>query len=254
VKRLDRGPPLVTAGGAGVHEPTVAQPGRPPDRDRLERPDPQGDGTLHGRRVEPDITQTMPAALEGDEIFGPEPSQHIHLLFHAAPAVTEVLVQGLELDRVPADADAEPRPSPVEDIELGGLLGDERGLALREDEDRGRELDPLGDRREVGEEEERLMEHPVPRIELRVRRAARGARPEHMVNRGQVVETEPLQRLDIVPDHGRIGPDLGLRKDRPDSHHLCLARLSRSQHIPVPGCGEPAHPEPSQPLQSERSG
>ena len=64
------------------------------------------------------------------------------------------------------------------------------------------------------------MEHPVPRIELRVRRSARGTRPEHVVDRGQVVETEPLQRLDVVPDHGRIGSDLGLRKDRPNSHRL----------------------------------
>ena len=99
-----------------------------------------GWGAARGR-IEPDVAQPVPAALEGDEVLAPEPSQHVHLLFHPAPAVTEVLVQGLELDRVPADADAEPRPSPVEDVELGPLLGDERGLALGEDEDRGRELD-----------------------------------------------------------------------------------------------------------------
>ena len=232
VELLDRGPALVAAGGTRIHQPPVAKPGRPPDRDRLERPDPQGDGTLHGRWIEPHVAQPVPAALEGDKVLAPEAAKDLHLLFHPPPPVAEVLVQGLELDRVPADADAEAHAPATEDVELGRLLGDERGLALREDEDGGRELDALGDRREVGEEQERLVEHPVARIELRVRRPARGARPEHVVDRGQVVEAEPLHRLDVVPDHGRIGPDLGLRKDRPNSHRL----------PPRSGCLPPAYP------------
>ena len=218
VELLDRGPALVARGGARVDDPTVAEAGGAPDRDRLERSEPDRDGALHGRRVDPDVAQPVPAALEGDEILAPEAAQDLHLLLHPPAPIAEVLVQGLELDRVPADADAEARAPAAEDVELGRLLGDQRGLALRQDEDRGGELDALGDRRQVGEEQERFMEHPLPRVELRPRGTARDARAEHVVDRGQVVEPEPFHRLDVVPDDGRIGPDLGLRKDRSHSH------------------------------------
>ena len=132
----------------------------------LERPDPQGDGALHGRRIEPDVAQPVPAALEGDEILAPEPAGA------RPPALPPGDPRSRKFSFRASNSTAfQPMPMPrrvrppLRDVELGRLLGDERGLALREDEDRGRELDPLGDRREVGEEEERLVEHPVPRIE-----------------------------------------------------------------------------------------
>ena len=124
------------------------------------------------------------------------------------------------------------------------LLGDERGLALRKDEDRGGGLDALGDRSEVGEEQERLVEHPLPRIELRPRRAARDTSAEHVVDRGQVVEPEPLHRLDVVPDDGRIGPDLGLRKDRSHSHRLPPFRFG-PHTASIARFGAPVNPDPT---------
>ena len=66
----------------------------------------------------------------------PERAQQGDLLLDAPAARMEVLAERLELDVVPADADAEPQAPAAEVVDLGRLLGDERRLALRQADDR----------------------------------------------------------------------------------------------------------------------
>src|SRR4051812_40150452 len=57
----------------------------------------------------------------------------------------EVLAEGLVFDGAPADADPEAQAAAGEQIDIGGLPCHERGLALREDQDPGGELEAFGD-------------------------------------------------------------------------------------------------------------
>ena len=81
----------------------------------------------------------MVAALEGDVRLRPQRLHHLHLLLRAAAAVVKVLVQAGEFHRVPADADAQPEAAAAQHIETGGLLRDQRGLPLRQDQHAGGE-------------------------------------------------------------------------------------------------------------------
>ena len=74
--------------------------------------------------------------------------------------------------------------------------------------------------------------------------AARAASAEHVVDRGQVVEPEPLHRLDVVPDDGRIGPDPGLRKDRFHSYRLPPSRFGPLT-ASIAWFGAPVNPDPT---------
>ena len=87
-------------------------------------------------------------------------SHQLDLLAHAPAAIGEVGAERLVLDRVPTEADAEPEPAVGEQIDLGGLLGDERRLALRQDDDARDELERR-DRGEVAEQHERLVERRI---------------------------------------------------------------------------------------------
>ena len=100
-----------------------------------------GIGRCTGSGLMPACWMRVVLAVEVDELFGPERAQQRDLLLDAAAAVVEVLAERLELDGVPADADAEPQAAAGEHVDLRRLLGDERGLALRQDDDAGRELD-----------------------------------------------------------------------------------------------------------------
>ena len=72
-------------------------------------------------------------AAKGDRLLGPQPSQHLDLLLDAAAAVFEVLVEYLVLHPVAADTDSEAQSPAAQQVELGGLLGDQEGLALGQD-------------------------------------------------------------------------------------------------------------------------
>ena len=57
------------------------------------------------------------------------------MLLGAAAAVVEAHAHAFQLDLVPADADAQAQASAGEQVNLGGLLGDQGRLALRQDDD-----------------------------------------------------------------------------------------------------------------------
>src|SRR5205085_8453377 len=58
--------------------------------------------------------------------------------------------------RVPPEADAQAETTAAEKVDLGRLLGDQGGLALGEDDDAGHQLD-RGDRGQIAEEHQRLV-------------------------------------------------------------------------------------------------
>ena len=128
--------------GADLGEPAVGEPADPavgrvrraadPDRDRpLDGQRARGRPPSPGRRCR----RTSPTA----------PSRVARsrrdLLGHAASALIEGLAERLVLDGVPPEPDAEPEPAAGQQVHLRGLLRDERGLALREDDDAGHELE-----------------------------------------------------------------------------------------------------------------
>src|SRR5205085_1930233 len=80
------------------------------------------------------VVDRVPAAVERDRRLRPERAEQLDLLLAARAAVAERLAEGLVLDGVPADADPEPQPAAAEQVDLGGLLGHQHGLPLRQDQ------------------------------------------------------------------------------------------------------------------------
>ena len=121
------------------------------------------------------------------------------------PRSPNVLAERLVLDRVPADADAEAEPAAGEQVDLGRLLGDERGLALRQDDDPGDELE-LRARGEVAEQHERLVERRVHVVRARPGGWAVRIGAEHVVVGEQVGEPELLHRLPYAARRATAAP------------------------------------------------
>ena len=124
----------------------------------------------------------------------------------------EILAEALELDLVPAHADAEAEAAAAQHIEGGGLLGHQGGLALGQDQHRGGEADLLGAAGEEAEQHERVMigggggaHPPASRIGI-------GVLAQHMVGCDEEVEPEPLRRLGVVTQDARPGADVANRQ------------------------------------------
>src|SRR4029450_572819 len=99
----------------------------------------------------------------------PERAQELDLLLESPTAIAERHAERLVFDRVPALPDAEAKPAAGEEVDLDGLLREERRLALRGDHDPRRELGRRGGRREVAAEDEGLVERVVHRERPRAR-------------------------------------------------------------------------------------
>src|SRR5262245_23868697 len=106
----------------------------------------------------------MIRALEVHHRLGPELAHDGDLLADAAAARVEILVEGLVLDGVPADAHAEAQPTAGQYVHRRGLLGHERGLTLGQDDDAGDELETLRAGAEVTEQDEDFVEGALVRI------------------------------------------------------------------------------------------
>ena len=103
-----------------------------------------GMGRWTGSGLMPTPVELVVRALEGHHRLGPELAHDRDLLADAAAAGVEVLVQRLVLDVVPADAHAQAQAPAGEDVDRRGLLGHQRGLALRQDDDAGHQLERAG--------------------------------------------------------------------------------------------------------------
>jgi hypothetical protein len=130
----------------------------------------------------------------------------------------KILVQPFVLDRVPADPDAEAQPPAAEQIDRGGLLGDERGLPLGQDEDAGGEADSARLAGEVAQQDEDLVDRVIAGVVVAQIRPSGAPRPEDMVIDQDVVVAEPFGRLRPVADGDRVIADLAVRERDADAH------------------------------------
>src|SRR5262249_10917239 len=147
-------------------------------------------------------------ALVGHQLSCPEEPHDLELLLDALAAIAKALAERLELHGVPADADAEAEPPAGEDVDLRRLLGDERGLALGQDDDASDELDAPGDRGAETEQNERLVERVlVGELAVPASRPI-GIGADDAVEGEDVGVAHGLDGLRVVADHRRILPDL----------------------------------------------
>ena len=166
-------------------------------------------------------------ALEGDDFLRPELSQQTYLLLDAAAAVGEGLAETVVLHVVPADADPETQLSAAEDVDLRRLLGDQCGLALREDQHAGEQLE-LGQGRDEPEQDKRLVEGGLVVVDVLPARGARkrlqgrtlgmrrGIGAQDVIQRQDVVEAEVAHGLDERADLPCIRRNLGRREGGAD--------------------------------------
>jgi hypothetical protein len=127
----------------------------------------------------------------------------------------EVDARDLVVVLAPSDGDAEHEAAARQVVERRGLLGDERGVGpVGRDEDRGREPDPLRDRRGGSQRDQRLV-----------------VRVDDAIDRPQAGEAARLGTPGPV-EHLLAG-DPGDRGRQADSHyHLNLLR--RTTRWPLP--------------------
>src|SRR6201999_616638 len=113
-------------------------------------------------RIDAGVGGAGALANERPKGVGPKRPHHPGLFLGPLAAVVEILVEAEDLHLVPTDADAKPEAAAGEHVETGGLLGDQHGLALRENQHLGREFDLLGAGRDEAERHEGIMKQAEP--------------------------------------------------------------------------------------------
>ena len=201
-----------------IGEPAVAETPRTFDCRVLECPDPERNRTLKRQRVDAGVPMLVPFAGETAGRLGPELAQTGNLLLHPPGAVAEGLPQDLEFHGVPADADAQAQPAAGQEVYFRRLLGDQRRLPLREDENRGCKLEPPGRAGEEAEQGQGLVEHVVERVIGPPVLRAVGDLLHHMVDAGEMVVAERLHLLREPANNRRVRPDFRSRKCHADLH------------------------------------
>src|SRR5439155_10586996 len=122
--------------------PTITEPSGPLERGLCGSSEPDRDGALNGQGIDPGIVDHVMGGAVRHQRLGPELAQYLNLLFHAAPACLKFLAQRIVLNVIPAKADTKSQTPATQDIDLRRLLGDQHGLALWQDEDTCRKLEP----------------------------------------------------------------------------------------------------------------
>ncbi len=118
-----------------------------------------------------------------------------------------------------------PTPTPSlqapagEQIQLGGLLREQRGLALGEDHDAGDELDRVRDRAQEAEQHERLVIGHVVGVHLLVGEAI-GMSTDHVLGREEMIEAGALDGLRELLDEPGIVAQIGMAEGHAVAHHL----------------------------------
>jgi hypothetical protein len=126
----------------------------------------------------------------------------------------------LELDRVPADANAEAEIAVGHQVELGRLLRHDNGLPLRQDDHVRHEPQLRGDPGQVREQHHRLVDDGV--VPVRPIPAGIGGRigAEDVISGNQVLVAEILGRLGKGAHAAEVGAveELCLREHDPYLH------------------------------------
>ncbi len=164
----------------------------------------------------------MEAAGEIDQVLSPQEPHPLDLLGLARAAGLPLDVERLVLDMVPADADAESQPAAAQDVDLGRLLGDHAGLALRQDQHAAAQLDLLGDGGDEGHRREGLVKGIVLAVG-RLPVAARG-RAKDVIGDLDAVVAEILGGLRPIADLRRVGADVAGGEEGIQQHRRLLTR------------------------------
>ena len=160
----------------------------------------------------------MEVAVEVDHVLGPQLPQQLDLLCRTLPSVGERLVERDVLDGVPASADAEAQPVARQHGELGGLLGDEDGLALGQDQDRRHELEALRDGGDEAQDRERLVERDILVVGAFEAAGTLSLGADDVVVDEQVRCAELLETLRVGRDGTWIGADLVVGQHGAEQH------------------------------------
>src|SRR5689334_12408971 len=122
---------------------------------------------------------------------------------------------------VPADADAEAQASAAQYIDLGCLLGDEAGLALRKDQDAACQSGPSGHGRKEGDRRECFVERVFFRVDRLPIAACRGS--EDMIGYFDMVIAEVFGGLRPIPNFRRIIADGAGREKSAEFHGVLIS-------------------------------
>ncbi len=120
--------------GCAVDHEAVGQASASTNRRLGRTADPDRHRPLDPEREDAGVVDPVPLAGVVDDLIPRQVADDVDLLLEPAGTVAEILVQALVLDLVPADADAETEFPAGEEVHRGGLLRDERGLALGKDD------------------------------------------------------------------------------------------------------------------------
>src|SRR5580658_10690729 len=129
-------------GGIGQHHPSVAPFCDTPKRQIMMSSEPNRHAAAYWQRIDARIVDLMPAPAEIHMRFGPQSLHELHLFLRTQPPIAEILVEPYELNLVPADPDPQPEPAAAQHVKAGGLLGDQHGLPLGQNEHLRREANP----------------------------------------------------------------------------------------------------------------
>ena len=209
-------------------KPAVSESAHPPVGGRGRPAHPHGDRALHGHRHQPGPADVVEVAIERDRPLRPESAQELYLLLHPATARRKVLPEGVVLDSIPPDADAEPQPALRQNVDLSRLLRNQRGLALRQDQNAGDELHRRSDAGQKTEQHEHLVEVGVYVVRAVPARVDVRIRAQDMVVGKDVREPEFFDVARVANDGAGLVTDLGLGKDDSDLHRRS-ALLDSSQ-------------------------
>ena len=131
------------------------------------------------------------------------------------------MAECLVLNRIPTEADAEAETPLSQQIQLGSLLGHERGLALGHDDDRGCELE-LRDASEEAKHHHRLVEGRVDRVRTAPALMHGRIRTNNVVVGDQMLVAELLDSLGIGAQVGNGPADLGLGECHANLHGVSV--------------------------------
>ena len=203
-----------------TEDEAIAVTGGAADRGWGDAADPHRNGVAWRVGELADALDAVELAGEIDQGFKPQLAHEADLFVEDLEARGIVDVQRLELDRVGAGADAEDQATTAEHGDLRGLLGDERRLALGEDEDAGGQRDARGEGGHVGEQGKRLPEHVLVGVVLMSDQvlAAELLRADRMIVGDDAIEAEAFGGLGPVAHGDGVVADLGGREDRAEFH------------------------------------
>src|SRR5712675_2215509 len=112
--QLVEGLQRLVAGRIGERHEAIAVFRRPPERRLGMAAEPDRHAARFRARIDATVIELVELPLEGDLRLGPQRLHEAHLLLGALAAGMEIHAQPLELDLVPADADAEAKAALAE--------------------------------------------------------------------------------------------------------------------------------------------